>query len=106
MSEAIVHTAPLWRWMGGESGGDWYFVSIDGDAGEALSAHALMDRLERGRRRGFGSVKVRVTIGDTSWLTSAFPLKASGWSIPIKAAVRRAEDLAEGEPVPLTIEPQ
>lgn len=105
MSERIEATTPLWRWSGEESGGDWYFVSIDGEAGDALSAHALMERLELGRRRGFGSVKVRVTVGGSTWTTSAFPMKAHGWSIPIKAAVRRAEGLNESEALTITIEP-
>lgn len=102
---AIARTTALWRWSGGANGGDWYFVSIDGEGRDALSAHALMDRLERGRKRGFGSVKVRVTVGDSSWLTSAFPMKQAGWSIPIKAAMRRAENLAEGQFLEITIEP-
>ena len=99
----ISVNAPLWRWTGG-NGGDWYFVSIGGAAGEALSAQALMDRLERGQGRGWGSVKVQARVGQTSWSTSAFPLKGSGWAIPIKLSVRRAEGLAEGQPVPLSLD--
>ncbi|MEO0033367.1 MAG: hypothetical protein RIS94_3125 [Pseudomonadota bacterium] len=99
----ISVNAPLWRSAGG-NGGDWYFVSIGGAAGEALSAHALMDRLERGKGRGWGSVKVQVTVGDSQWSTSAFPLKNSGWAIPVKLAVRRAEGLVEGQPVAIALE--
>jgi hypothetical protein len=33
----------------------------------ALSAHALMQRLELGRRRGFGAIKVRIRIGESQW---------------------------------------
>lgn len=99
MSDAVYDVAtPLWRWSGGANGGDWFFVSIDGPVGEALSATALMHRLETGRRSGWGSVKVGVTVGDTTWRTSAFPSKAQGWIVPIKAAVRKAERLVEGEP--------
>nr|WP_246385441.1 DUF1905 domain-containing protein [Novosphingobium hassiacum] len=91
-------TTTLWRWSGGANGGDWFFAPIDGEVGEALSATALMHRLETGRRAGWGSVKVSVSVGETQWRTSAFPSKAQGWMVPIKAAVRKAEGLVEGEP--------
>ncbi|WP_298289845.1 DUF1905 domain-containing protein [Novosphingobium sp.] len=90
-------TTTLWRWSGGAKGGDWFFVTIDGEVGEALSATALMHRLESGRRSGWGSVKVAVQVGETAWRTSAFPSKEQGWIVPIKAAVRKAEGLVEGE---------
>ena len=46
--------------------------------------------------------RVAVTIGDTSWNTSVFPHKESGgWLLPVKAAVRKAEGLAEGDAVTL-----
>lgn len=96
-------TVTLWRWAGGANGGDWFFASIDGAVGEALSATALMQRLESGRRSGWGSVKVVARVGKTEWRTSAFPAKAQGWMVPIKAAVRKAEGLAEGEPFALSL---
>jgi len=105
MSEASHElTTTLWRWSGGANGGDWFFVTIDGAAGEALSATALMHRLETGRRAGFGAVKVMVSVGETSWRTSAFPSKEQGWMVPIKVSVRKAEDLIEGVPFSLTLE--
>lgn len=102
MTERITHTGPLWRWTGG-TGGTWHFLTIDGAAGEALSGTALMRRME-GLSRGFGSLKVRAHIGDTAFATSVFPSKSAGWMLPIKAAVRRAEDLAEGDAVTVTLE--
>lgn len=96
-------TARLWRWSGGANGGDWFFATIAGTVGEALSATALMHRLETGRRAGWGSVKVGVAVGETVWRTSAFPSKEQGWIVPIKAAVRKAEGLIEGETFALTL---
>ena len=96
-------TTTLWRWSGGANGGDWFFATIDGTVSEALSATALMHRLETGRRAGWGSVKVAVCVGETSWRTSAFPAKDEGWMVPIKASVRKAEGLIEGEPFDLTL---
>lgn len=102
-TDAYAVTCQLWRWSGGAHGGDWFFVTLDGTVGEALSATALMHRLETGRRPGWGSVKVTVQVGDTEWRTSAFPSKAQGWMVPIKAAVRKAEELIEGEAFDLTL---
>ncbi|MBB4613379.1 DUF1905 domain-containing protein [Novosphingobium taihuense] len=95
--DAYATTTTLWRWSGGANGGDWFFVTVDGEVGEALSATALMHRLETGRRAGWGSVKVTVQVGETEWRTSAFPSKERGWMVPIKASVRKAEGLIEGE---------
>ncbi|WP_237234007.1 DUF1905 domain-containing protein [Sphingopyxis granuli] len=45
-----------------------------------------------------------MTIGDTCWKTSVFPHRESGgWLLPVKAAVRKAEDLAEGDAVTVTV---
>ena len=102
MTETLTHTGPLWRWTGATNG-TWHFLTIDGAAGEALSATALMRRLE-GMSRGFGSLKVRAAIGGSHFATSVFPSKSEGWMLPVKASVRRAEDLAEGDRVTVTLE--
>ena len=68
-------------------------------AAEAISAHELMRRLELGRRRGFGSVRVEARIGESVWRTSVFPPKDGGWFLPVKKAIARAERLVGGEVV-------
>jgi hypothetical protein len=93
----------LWRWTGASGAGTWHFVTISGEAGEALSATALMRRLE-GLSRGFGSLKVTATIGETRWKTSVFPSREQGWMLPVKAAVRKAEGLGDGDEVALVLE--
>jgi len=103
MSEQISHTGKLWRWTGATGTGAWHFVTIDGPAGEALSATALMRRLERSIG-GFGSLKVKALIGESRFATSVFPSKELGWLLPVKAAVRKAEDLAEGDMVEVALE--
>ena len=95
---------PLWRWVA-VNGVSWFFISITGAAAEEIAATSLMHRLELGRARGFGAVKVRVTIGGTTWPTSVFPTKESGgYLMPVKASVRKAEGLSEGDEVALTLE--
>jgi len=102
VSETVTHTGPLWRWTGG-NGGAWHFVTIDGAAGEALSATALMRRLE-GLSRGFGSLKVEARIGASTFRTSVFPSNELGWLLPVKASVRKAEAIGEGDAVEVVLE--
>ena len=103
MTETITHTGPLWRWTTPASPAAWHFITIDGEAGEALSGTAIMRRLE-GNARGFGSLKVVAKIGGSTFRTSVFPSKETGWLLPVKAAVRKAEGLAEGDAVMVSLE--
>ena len=103
MTEHLTHTGTLWRWTGASGSGTWHFLTIDGEAGEALSGTALMRRLEKSIG-GFGSLKVRARIGDSAFTTSLFPSKELGWLLPVKAAVRKAEGISEGDAVTVTLE--
>ena len=100
---AVSFTAPLLVWVT-EQYGNIGYVMIEGEVAEAISAHELMRRLELGRRRGFGSVKVEVEIGASLWSTSVFPQKGGGWFLPVKKAICRAEGLGEGDPVAVRLE--
>lgn len=100
MSESVETTATLWIWSSPEAPASWHFLTIDGEAAEAIRATALMRRLEGGQRRGWGSIRVTATIGDTKWQTSVFPSKESGgYLLPVKAAVRKAEGLTADDEV-------
>ena len=93
--ESVRFTAELWRWKA-QSG--WFFVTLSAEASE------LVREVPR-PPRGFGSVRVRVTVGDTAWKTSVFPDAESGrYVLPVKQAVRRAEELDEGEPVEVRLD--
>jgi hypothetical protein len=59
-----------------------------------------IDHITSESRRGFGSVRVEVTVGSTTWNTSIFPDRASqSFVLPVKKAVRLAEQLRPGSPV-------
>ncbi|WP_404482489.1 DUF1905 domain-containing protein [Novosphingobium sp. BL-52-GroH] len=103
MIEHVTHTGRLWRWTGGANSGTWHFLTVDGGAGEALSGTAIMRKLE-GNARGFGSLKVKARIGDSVFATSVFPSKADGgWLLPVKASVRKAEGIGEGDVVEVSL---
>jgi hypothetical protein len=75
------------------------FLRITTEAAEAIVGHEFERRLETGKRRGFGSVKVTVTLGDSRWQTSLFPNKDGSWFLPIKKPVRVAESLEYGDEI-------
>ena len=93
MDGSIAATGPLIRWSGDKA--TWYFIVLTGDVVGEIHYAAM------GRTGGFGSVKVEATIGDTRWSTSVFPDKKSGGFV--KAAVRKAESLSEGDQVQLSL---
>lgn len=101
--EDFIVTTPLWRWQSATAPAAWFFVTIAGEAADGIRLAAIGGQWLDGRR-GFGSAKVRATIGGTSWNTSVFPHRESGgWLLPVKAAVRKAEDLAEGDDVTVMV---
>lgn len=81
-------TSELFEWEGKAA---WHFLSVPEDVTDEI------DERYGARAGGFGSVKVEVTIGTTTWTTSVFPdTKRGCFILPVKAAVRKAEDLADG----------
>ena len=100
---SVNFTAPLLVWRT-DHYGEMAYVAITGSAAEEIRGHELLARLELGRRRGFGSVKITASIGDSRWSTSVFPQKEGGWFLPVKKAICRTEDLHAGDDVTVTLE--
>lgn len=81
----------LWIWDARRDE-SWTFVSVPQDVSEEIR------EVTSGLTRGFGSVRVRVAVGGSSWTTSIFPDKArDAYVLPIKRAIRTAESLAAGD---------
>lgn len=94
----VVFDAELWIWDA-RRGDSWTFVSLPVEASEDIRDLAAEPR------RGFGSVRVRVTVGGTTWTTSIFPDSARGcYVLPVKRAVRNAEGLDAGDVATVTVE--
>jgi Domain of unknown function (DUF1905) len=94
----IVFDAELWLWDARKHD-SWTFVSLPADESEEIRD------LVGGRVSGFGSVRVTVTIGSTTWQTSIFPDAAKQvYTLPVKKAVRAAEGLAAGDPARVTVD--
>jgi hypothetical protein len=93
----IVFDAELWLWDARRSDA-WTFVSLP--AGESEEIRDLAG----GLRRGFGSLRVRATIGSSTWTTSIFPSSGGGYALPVKRPIRVAEALDVGEVATVTVE--
>lgn len=87
--EAALH---LWK-----SDANWVFATVPLDVSDEIGVIVP-------ERRGFGSVRVEVAIGATTWRTSVFPHSASGcFVLPVKKAVRSAERIDVGDPVEIAL---
>lgn len=87
-----VFTAEIWE-HSPDDPGSWHFLTLPPDVADDVA-------VEAGPRGGFGSVRVEVSIGGTTWRTSLFPdAKAGSFVLPVKKQVRRANDLSAGDEV-------
>ena len=85
-------SAPLWEYPGEAS---WHFITLPEDCSDEIKAIT-----DGGPRRGFGSVRVEVTVGPATWATSIFPSKATGcYMLPVKKEVRTRAGIAPGDDV-------
>jgi len=100
VTDRFTFTAPLWRWTArreSDDTGAWCFVTLPPDVVDEV-------RQRSAEPRGFGSVRVHVEVGETTWDTSVFPDSASdGFVLPVKKAVRTAAGVGEGDELTVTL---
>lgn len=88
--------APVWLHTGEAA---WHFLTLPTDVADEI------DLLTEDDRRGFGSVRVEVTIGRSTWRTSIFPDTSSeSFVLPVKKPVRTAEGIEDGDEVDVVLE--
>ena len=75
----------------------FYFVPVPAEQSDALKA------ISEFVTYGWGVIPVQARIGQTSWKTSLFP-KDGLYLVPVKASVRKAEDLEQGDIVSVRLE--
>ena len=90
----IEFSGEIWVWKGPAP---WYFVTVPAQPCRDLSAISGVVTY------GWGMIPVHVRIGNTVWTTSLFP-KDGRYIVPIKACVRKAENLAEGDTVTVRLD--
>ncbi len=85
-------TVPVWEHPGE---GGWHFVTLPEDSADEIKA--ITDGTPR---RGFGSVRVEVTVGPTTWRTSIFPsAESASYVLPVKKDVRARAGIDAGDDV-------
>jgi hypothetical protein len=88
--------AEVWLHQGDAA---WHFLTLPEDVSDDIEERTSH------LQRGFGSVRVRVHVGATTWATSVFPdTKRGAYILPVKKDVRRAEGIDDGTEVDVTLE--
>jgi hypothetical protein len=90
----IEFDGTIWFWKGPAP---WFFVTVPPQQAEALRT------ISSGVTYGWGMIPVKARIGSTRWQTSLFP-KDDSYLVPIKANIRKTENLKEGDPVTIHLE--
>jgi hypothetical protein len=86
-------TGPVFFWKGPAP---WYFVLVeDPQAAEIEAASAMVTY-------GWGMIPANLTLGNTEWYTALWP-KDGLYVIPLKARVRKAEAVDEGDVVTVRV---
>jgi hypothetical protein len=84
----------IWFWRGPAP---WFFVTMPEDQSHDLKV------ISGSVTYGWGVIPVKAQIGNTEWRTSLFP-KDDLYLVPIKASVRKAEGVEEGDEVTIRLE--
>ena len=96
-SKQYTVKAKVWLYPG--TAAAWHFVTIP----KAQSAE-IKSRFGA-HKRGWNSLPVAVAIGKTRWETSVFwDRRAGGYLLPLKAAVRKKEDIIAGDTPTIRVE--
>ncbi|MEJ2597519.1 MAG: DUF1905 domain-containing protein [Anaerolineales bacterium] len=90
----IEFNGQIWFWRGPAP---WFFVTVPEKQSSDLNVISGLVTY------GWGMIPVHVRIGKTKWETSLFP-KDGGYIVPIKASVRKAENLEQGDEVTVSLE--
>ena len=75
----------------------WYFVAISDEGSDQIRAIADIVTY------GWGVIPVVAVIGGTTWETSIIP-KDGRYLVPIKATIRKAESISEGDIVEVCVQ--
>lgn len=86
-------------WVGSKS--TWHYVSLPQRMSDEI--HTL-SQYHQTKRRGWGAVKVDVSVEDQQWQTSIFPaFDNQRFALFLKADVRKKLDVAVGSEVTVTL---
>lgn len=90
----IEFSGKIWYWRGPAP---WFFVTVPEKECREIKAMSTFVTY------GWGMIPATVRIGRTQYKTSLWP-KDGAYIVPIKASVRKAEKIGEGETVAVQLE--
>lgn len=94
-SPSTIHfDGAIWFWKGPAP---WYFVTVPAEQSRYLNEISGIVTY------GWGMIPVIARIGNTEWRTSLFP-KDGLYIVPIKAGVRKSENIDRGDNVSVRLE--
>ena len=89
----LEFTGPVFHWRGPAP---YFFVAVPPEEAEELQEAAALVSY------GWGMVPATVRIGATEWTTSLWPREGS-YVVPLKDAIRNAEEIGEGDVVTIRL---
>ena len=96
MRRTFSFTAKIWVYPGKVA---WSFVSVPAETTTEIDFYFAHEK------RGWGSLPVHATLGQSTWDTSIFPdRKTKTYLLPIKAAIRTAEGVKEGDSITIFLQ--
>ncbi len=90
----IEFEGKVWHWRGPAP---FYFITVPETESQDIKLIA------NSVTYGWGMIPVRARIGGTQWTTAMFP-KDGAYVLPLKLAVRKAEQLGEGDVAAVRLE--
>ena len=94
--ETYEFESTLWAWEARKE--LWVFATLPDDASDEIADQPRPPS-------GFGAVKVRVRLGESTWETSIFPgVAGDAYVLPIKKAVRTKAGVTVGDTVAIGLE--
>ena len=90
----IEFNGEIWYWRGPSP---FYFVTVPEEQSSEIKAISGLVTY------GWGMIPVSARIGSNTWKTSLFA-KDGRYIVPIKASIRKAENLDEGDDVTVWLE--
>jgi uncharacterized protein DUF1905 len=89
----LEFSGEIWFWKGPSP---WHFVTVpEAQCGELEATAEFVSY-------GWGMIPVTASIGRTSWTTSLYP-KDGRYIVPLKARVRKAEEIDVGDTVTIRL---
>ena len=87
--------AEIWQYQGS---GAWHFVTLPDDFSQEIRTNLQW------QEEGWGRLKASAKIGHTTWQSAIwYDTKHKAYLLPIKAEIRRKENLKAGERVKVSV---